>query len=199
MHRSAAARFAGAVAARHGGATRRSSIAMVFRRAERRMRTGVGRRIVLAPHLHFTLVSAMGTATPGAAEQRRSAHAYETPRTATAPSAALMVQRAAARAIRADGSGQAARGSHAAPPAAEIGTGRQLVARSAPPVDRVLRRAEASDSAAARDDGWGAPARQAAMAPRLELTSVEVGRLTDHIVHTIDRRIAAFRERHGRV
>jgi len=32
-----------------------------------------------------------------------------------------------------------------------------------------------------------------------QLTAVELDRLTDHIVHTIDRRIAAFRERQGRV
>jgi hypothetical protein len=39
----------------------------------------------------------------------------------------------------------------------------------------------------------GQPARPAPLSP------VEINRLTDHIVQTIDRRIAAFRERQGRV
>jgi len=49
-----------------------------------------------------------------------------------------------------------------------------------------------------RHDGW--PPRAPMQPARAgQLTAVELDRLTDHIVHTIDRRIAAFRERQGRV
>jgi hypothetical protein len=68
------------------------------------------------------------------------------------------------------------------------------------PPARVLRRrapAVVPAPAPARDEpvvrAAGQPARPVPLSP------VEINRLTDHIVQTIDRRIAAFRERQGRV
>jgi len=68
-------------------------------------------------------------------------------------------------------------------------------------VPRVLRRRNAAPvedaSPPPRDER---SLRFPAQPPRpQQLSPVEVARLTDHIVHTIDRRIAAFRERQGRV
>jgi hypothetical protein len=68
-------------------------------------------------------------------------------------------------------------------------------------ISRVFRKRAAAPveavPAQTRSD-W--PARAAAPSARAaELSPTELSRLTDHIVHTIDRRIAAFRERQGRV
>ena len=71
---------------------------------------------------------------------------------------------------------------------------------AAGPPARVLRRrapAVAPPPAPQRDE----PVVRAAVQPArpAPLSPVEINRLTDHIVQTIDRRIAAFRERQGRV
>jgi hypothetical protein len=72
-------------------------------------------------------------------------------------------------------------------------------ARSTPPA-RVLRRRAplvTPTPAPVRDE----PSTRATVQPPrpIPLSPLEINRLTDHIVHTIDRRIAAFRERQGRV
>jgi hypothetical protein len=76
-----------------------------------------------------------------------------------------------------------------------------LVSRPAPPVHRVLRRQASvatEQTMPPRRDDWGARAAVAPAKP-MDLSPVEMNRLTDHIVQTIDRRVAAFRERRGRV
>ncbi len=75
----------------------------------------------------------------------------------------------------------------------------------APPATRVLRRQPAATAAtapvAAAADSQVAhrPRPAPTPVPRAPtLTSVEMSRLTDQVMHTLDRRLASFRERHGR-
>jgi hypothetical protein len=88
-----------------------------------------------------------------------------------------------------------ARGAPAGDVAAVIGAGMSGA------IPRVLRRRAAAPAGVehteARSD-WTMRAPVPSARPA-QLSPVELSRLTDHIVHTIDRRIAAFRERQGRV
>jgi hypothetical protein len=79
-----------------------------------------------------------------------------------------------------------------------------------PPVPRVVTRGTPNDAsvpsstpdlALRRPDRAPAPSRTPATAPSGSLASFtppELDRLTSHVVNVIDRRLAAYRERHGR-
>jgi len=158
--------------------------------------------ITLAPRIELRLASlerrvvdVAGTATRVEPVERRFV------RTVSAPSTEPLLARAVARAVRDDGpstspSERVARqlARRATPNAAEV----SVRGGAASPQRVVLRRTPVvvESPAPARDDR---PARATPSPRATPLTPVEIDRLTDHIVHTIDRRIAAFRERQGRV
>ena len=97
----------------------------------------------------------------------------------------------------------------AGPPAPRpLGGEQRVIAPSvsiAPPAPQVLRRQPIASAPA--DDGtpsratepWRPmpPASVPAQKPT-PMTPADVSRLTDHVMHTLDRRLAAFRDRHGR-
>jgi hypothetical protein len=158
--------------------------------------------ITFAPRIELRLASVerrvldvAGTATPIAPVERTIVRAV------SARSSEPLLARAIARAVRDDGpstspSDRAARqlARRAAPSVAEVSPR----AGAASPQRVLLRRTPVvvESPAPARDDR---PARVTPSPRATPLTPVEIDRLTDHIVHTIDRRIAAFRERQGRV
>jgi len=207
-----AARFAGAVAARHAGdpgawlrcAVRTSGVARVLLRARRVAVEGARTTLAITPRIELRLAtSGMRAGTDAGLMRERVARvAREVPRTVSGDSAAPMLQRASRRAVREDiqasGPNASARrdlSARTAPSSSEM----PASAPSAPPT-RVLRRRAPSVVAVpapARDE----PVVRAQVQPprAVPLSPVEINRLTDHIVHTIDRRIAAFRERQGRV
>jgi hypothetical protein len=81
--------------------------------------------------------------------------------------------------------------------------------RPAPAIEMVVRRQIAMQPAETplwrsgvrpeSDDGHAVPTRlrKAESTPPIPLTSAELGRLTDQVVNTIDRRFVAYRERRG--
>lgn len=211
MVTSHAAPFADAVAARHRGdpsawlrcSTRTGGVARVLLHRRREVVRSAPASITIAPRIELRLASARARAGDGAPlRMSRVADARRELRTLSAPSAAPMLERAAARFQRDDGqtSRPDARARRSlAPRAVPNADALPTSQRSAAPV-RVLRRrapVPAEPSAPVRDER---PARAAAPLPRaVPLSPVEIDRLTDHIVQTIDRRISAFRERQGRV
>jgi hypothetical protein len=207
-----AARFAGAVAARHAGdpgawlrcAVRTSGAARVLLRRARVVVDRAPAALTIAPRIQLTLATSPSRTGSDARSmhQRSASVARGLPRTVSGPSSGPMLERASRRAVRDDvqpsGPGALVRrdlSPRTTPAAGEMPAG----ASSAPPA-RVLRRrapAVAPAPAPVRDE----PVVRAAVQPprAVPLSPVEINRLTDHIVHTIDRRIAAFRERQGRV
>jgi hypothetical protein len=207
-----AARFADGIAARHAGdpgawlrcAVRTVGVARVLLRRRRVVVAGAPATFVIAPRIELRL--ATGALGAGVAIRpaggRLASVARELPRTVSAPSAMPMLERASRRAVRDDaqvsGPGGRVRRELSARPGPDVGP----MPAGAPPTSpaRVLRRrapAVVPMPAPARDEpvvrASGQPARPVPLSP------VEINRLTDHIVQTIDRRIAAFRERQGRV
>jgi hypothetical protein len=206
-----AARFAGGVAARHAGdpsawlrcTVRTAGSARVLLRRRRIVVAGAPVTFAIAPRIELRLVTTDARRAPGIApvNARAGRVAQEPAPTVSALTAAPMLQRAAWRAARDD--------AQASDPSARVR--RDLSPRPASSADtmpgnaaglpaRVLRRrapAAAPPPAPVRDE----PVVRAAMPPArpAPLSPVEINRLTDHIVQTIDRRIAAFRERQGRV
>jgi hypothetical protein len=211
MGMTCALRFADAVAARHAGdpgawlrcAVRTTGVARVLLRRRAIVAT-TPTTLTIAPRIELRLA----TSRARAEDERRSANdrvahvARELPRTVSAPSAVPMLQRASRRAVRDDaqasGLGAQLRRdplSRAAAAADRIPTG----AASAAPA-RVLRRRAPAVAAAPAPLHDEPHVRAMVQPPRpVPLSPVEINRLTDHIVQTIDRRIAAFRERRGRV
>jgi len=186
---SPSARFAAGVAARYGvgdAAMRSPQLSRVLRRI-RHTAQAAGGRVTFAPHIDVRLASFGRTASDAHLVLRRDMviAARSEHRPIAAASAEPMIQRGrravAARPI------SVAESSPLAPPSTQVP--RVLRRRSVAPVE---------DAAPPlRDERRLRPPAQA---PRpQQLSPVEVARLTDHIVHTIDRRIAAFRERQGRV
>jgi len=208
-------RFAAEVAARYGiGSAGDAStpagvarVTRVFRRLARASVLASAGRFTFAPRISLRLVSLGRGAGQEGARARRSLSLVprEQPHTVSAASQRVLLERSGARARRNDGHGEHAvsAGRHRR---VHAGRGAELVERSgagapAASMTRVLRRRGPAPSppvpAPARDD-WAArsspqPARATPFSP------VEMNRLTDHIMLTIDRRIAAFRERQGRV
>lgn len=203
--------FADAVAARHRGdpaawlrcSTHTGGVARVLLHRRREVVRSAPASITIAPRIELRL--AIARARAGDVTTQRSSRVANVPRelrTLSAPSAAPLLQRAAARAQRDDGQASQAYAlvrRALAPGAAANLDALPTSARSAAPT-RVLRRrapVPAEPSAPPRDER---PARAATQPTRaVPLSPVEINRLTDHIVQTIDRRIAAFRERQGRV
>lgn len=207
-----AARFAGAVAARHAGdpgawlrcAVRTTGVARVLLRPRRVVVAGGPRRLTLAPRIELRLATGATRANidAGTAHARIASVGRAPTRTVSAPSAAPMLQRASRRAVRDDaqssGPGARVRRDLSPRPASDIAS-MPNGASSAPPARVLRRRAPVLVPAPApmRDE----PIVRSMTQPQrpVPLSPVEINRLTDHIVQTIDRRIAAFRERQGRV
>ena len=210
MGMTRALRFAAAVAALHAGdpgawlrcAVRTTGVARVLLRRRAIVAT-TPKTLTIAPRIELRLATSRSRADDGrrSASERVAHVARELPRTVSAPSAAPMLQRASRRAVRDDaqasGPGAQLRRDPLSPTAAAAGRMPAGTA-SAPPARVLRRRAPAVVPAPAplHDE----PHVRATVQPRpVPLSPVEVNRLTDHIVQTIDRRIAAFRERRGRV
>jgi hypothetical protein len=207
-----AARFADAVAARHRGdpgAWQRtgaptSPALRVHLRRQRIVVAGSSASITIAPRIELRLAVTGGRAAgaPESANMDVAGVPRELPRTVSARSAAPILQRANDRSVRDEGEGSRSsarvRRPTATPPAASVDA-LPMSVESAPPA-RVLRRRAplvAAAPAPVRDEP---PLRAVAQPSRpMPLSPVELNRLTDHVVQTIDRRIAAFRERRGRV
>jgi hypothetical protein len=206
-----AARFADAVAARHHGdpgawlrcSTRSAPPARVLLR-RRRVVPAVGHgSITFAPRIELRLaaIGARGGDVAGTAG-RPVVRVLTRPATVSAPSLVPVLRRAGTRGVRDDGRGSSPTGRVRGEPATRSVAGAGAVpagARSTPPA-RVLRRRAplvTPTPAPVRDE----PSTRATVQPPrpIPLSPLEINRLTDHIVHTIDRRIAAFRERQGRV
>lgn len=205
------ARFAGAVAARQAVdpaawlrcSVRTTGTARVLLRRRRLLVAGTPVTFAFAPRIELRLA----TSASAARDVHRFAGEHVArstrvqPRTVSASSAAAMLRRAGSRTVRDDAHGsepsaRVRRALSSRPPAhADV-----MPADAFGPPARVLRRratTAAPPPAPQRDEpvvrATGQPARPAPLSP------VEINRLTDHIVHTIERRIAAFRERQGRV
>ena len=212
---SRTARFSTAVAARYPRAVgdvrtgaRITSVARVLQRLTRATAPASLTRVTFAPRISLRLASLGGSPDDASRGSRRivSPVPQDLPKTVSSASRHGMVERSRARSERddtyvagAEGAGRSRR--------VHVGRGAAFVERTGtdlatPPVPRVLRRRAPAPSAVpaapVRDD-W--PPRSAAPQPSrpAPLSPVEMNRLTDHIVLTIDRRIAAFRERQGRV
>ena len=208
---TATRRFADGVAARHAAdpaawlrcAVRTAGVARVLLR-RRRLVAAAPATVTLAPRIELRLA----TRAPRVDDEGRSTReriasvAPELPRTVSARSAAPMLLRASRRIVRDDAQSSSSsarvRRDLSSRPSPDVGT-MPTSTESAPPA-RVLRRRApvvAPAPAPVRDE----PIVRAAVQPArpVPLSPVEINRLTDHIVQTIDRRIAAFRERQGRV
>ena len=212
MERTGAARFAGAVAARHAGdpgawlrcAVRTTGVARVLLRPRRTVIAGAPATIAFAPRIELRLARSGPRDVFGAwtAQARKTRVAREPVRTVSAPSAAPMLLRAVRRTVRDDApsSGPDARVRRELSSRSSSAADRVASHTEPSPPARVLRRrapAVVAAPAAARDESVvRTPVQPARPVP---LSPVEINRLTDHIVQTIDRRIAAFRERQGRV
>lgn len=189
------ARFAAAVAGRHGRRAARVPAAPVV--------PLVGRRapVVVHRHLAWSTRVAVHVARP---ESRRREPGI--PLVATSAPAARVARglaplaeprrdapaeriRAAARRIEAGPPGAVPASSVARPPG-----GAPVVPRVPTVVRRVRPTAPAGDHPAAP----AARARGPAAATPVELSPVEVGRVTEHVLRTLDRRVVALRERQGR-
>ena len=209
---TATGRFADGVAARHAAdpaawlrcAVRTADVARVLLRRRRLIVATAPATVTLAPRIELRLA----TRAPRVDDEGRSTReriasvAPGLPRTVSARSAAPMLLRASRRIVRDDAQSSSSsarvRRDLSARPSPDVGT-MPTSTESAPPA-RVLRRRApvvAPAPAVVRDE----PIVRAAAQPArpVPLSPVEINRLTDHIVHTIDRRIAAFRERQGRV
>ena len=206
-----AARFAEAVAARHTGdpgawlrcAMGAVGAPRVLLRRRRVGTVGAPATITIAPRIELRLATTGARVEGGErAEGARAASVCREPaRTVSASTAVPMLQRAAVRGVRHDGpeSGVATR-ERPAIATRHAGVGAMPATTESTPSARVLRRRAPTIAAApapVRDE----PSVRAVTQPSraVPLSPVEVNRLTDHIVQTIDRRIAAFRERQGRV
>jgi hypothetical protein len=192
------ARFAAGVAERHTVAALRARAARrVFTRMPRLpVRLGGG-RLLLAVSVGLRLESRAANTERLVVPRPRIATVIQAvPSTRSSAPIEPLVRRSAARATREDG--RTARvqriAAHVGRPTPEPAPSRAVV----PPVRRVHRSA-----VVAVEQPPTAPARRDTWTPRpntpTSLSATEIGRLTDHIVETIDRRIAAFRERRGRV
>jgi hypothetical protein len=207
-----AARFADGIAARHAGdpgawlrcAVRAAGVARVLLRRRSVVVAGAPANVTIAPRIELRLAtSALRTGDAVRPGGRHLASVpRELPRTVSAPSAVPMLERASRRAVRDDAqaSGPGGRVRRDLSPRSVPDIGPMPAGAQPTPPARVLRRrapAVVPAPAPARDEpvvrAAGQPARPAPLSP------VEINRLTDHIVQTIDRRIAAFRERQGRV
>lgn len=205
-----AARFADVVSARHAGdpgawlrcAVRTTGVARVLVRRRWVIATRPT-ALTIAPSIELRLA----TPQTRADDIRRPANgrfahvARELPRTVSAPSAAPMLARAGRRTVRDD--------THASSPETQM---RRVLSSSAvgdpgprppsttsAPPARVLRRRTPTVAPAPAPVREEHHVRPIVQPPRtVPLSPVEINRLTDHIVQTIDRRIAAFRERQGR-
>jgi hypothetical protein len=185
----AGARFAAAIMSRHPharGAVR--PVARVLRRAGGavlRFSTG---RFTFSPRLEVAL---------------RAFGRLREPQTVTTTATAPLAVRSLARAVRDEGAVSRTAGrvprTHAGRASDPARAQAEGLAPSRP-VPRVLRRHAPTVTQPAepvrRDEGSSRPSAHA-VRPQ-PLSPVEMERLTDHIVLTIDRRIAAFRERQGR-
>jgi hypothetical protein len=200
---SSPATFAAGLAARHGVAespVRMPPLSRVFRRMRRSV-ARVGCTVTFAPRIDVRVASFGRRTNDVHVAVRRNVVIAARPehRPISAQSAESMIQRANMRALRVDGGEVRPSRSLSAP---SIGVAERSAFASSPTqVPRVLRRRSIAPveepSAPPRDER---SLRLTAPTPRAQqLSPVEVARLTDHIVQTIDRRIAAFRERQGRV
>ena len=212
MEPSGAARFAGTVLARHAGdpgawlrcAVRTTGVARVLLRPRRIVVAGAPATVNFAPRIELRLATSRARAgfDAGRAHARMQSVVREPARTVSAPSAAPMLQRARRRAVRDDApsSDPDARVRREIPSRSSTATHRIASQPESSAPARVLRRrapAVVPAPAPVRDEPVvRAPVQPARPVP---LSPVEINRLTDHIVQTIDRRIAAFRERQGRV
>ena len=206
-----AQRFADAVAARHAGdpgawlrcAVRTTGVARVLLRRRAIIAT-TPMSLTIAPRIELRLATSRARAD----DERRStnervAHvARELPRTVSAPSAVPMLQRASRRAVRDDAQAPGPGAQLRRDPSSRAATaaGRMAAGTASAPPARVLRRRAPAVAPAPAPLHEEPHVRAMVQPPRsVPLSPVEVNRLTDHIVQTIDRRIAAFRERRGRV
>jgi len=182
---SSSVTFAAGVAHRHsvgGSATWLPQLSRVLRRMHRSIVVHNDGRATFAPHIDVRIASFGRSTSKAPLALRRdvviASRAEHRP--LSAQSAEPMIQRSSARAIRSDRK-------------------RDRLLGTSPVVATLLRRAAAvaeDASPSARDER---SVRLSAQPQRpQQLSPVEVARLTDHIVHTIDRRISAFRERQGR-
>ena len=196
--------FAAGIAARHviGEAPMRlPQLSRVLRRMRGSIVTRTGGNVTFAPHIDVRLAAFGRTTSDAHLVARRDGviTGRTEHRTVSAPSAEAMIQRSSVRSVRSDEAAARSRRAFGAPPA--VLAERSPFVLSTTQVPRVLRRR----GVAPVDDASPPPRderslRLPSQPPRpQQLSPVEVARLTDHIVHTIDRRIAAFRERQGRV
>jgi hypothetical protein len=203
--RSAPARFAAGVVARVGARTAPAHaprLARVYQRNARVLASREGGHFTFAPRIDVRFATfGRRTHEPALAVARMlpvAARVVARPVSATVTQD--LVERSRARAARDDGGSTRARRTMAVH---VDGGGAEPMPREATRpavVARVLKRrlpVVADPAAPATSPEWGARTASPPRAP--QLTAVDVSRLTDHIVHTIDRRIAAFRERQGRI
>jgi hypothetical protein len=198
-------RFVATIAARHGAGTRRAL--RLARTVVRGMRVAIARggdRVTIAPRIELRVVSVARAAGTTAAGAHASMPAAErtAPRTLSAPSMEPLLSRSRARGVREESAASPnAIVTRALARSGDAPVERTTPAAPAPPIPRVLRRhapVTIEPPQPARHDGWP-PRSPMPPARAAQLTPVELDRITDHIVHTIDRRVAAFRERQGRV
>lgn len=209
----ASARFAVGVAARYGvtgfamhssSAMRMPPVSRIFQRLRRVVVTGVNGGVTFAPRLDVRITTFGRRSSEAQLSARHDVVAVGArlhQRLVSAASAEAIVQRSHARTVRNEVSDSGAR-SRRTRGAASVSVAEQYAPpRSTTQVSRVLRRrapATADEVSPPTHQERGARMQTSQPRPQ-QLSPVEVARLTDHIVHTIDRRIAAFRERQGRV
>jgi len=196
------AQFAAGVTERYGGPNTLPlpQLSRVLQRMRRIVVTRGGGSVTFAPRIDVRAASFGRRASEAPLVARTAIVVAPRPeeRTVSAPSAEPMIQRSQARTVRSDGTaGRAHRTLSATPNRV---AGQIALPPSTTQVQRVLRRR----APAVVEDAPHAPRdertiRLPAQPRAQQLSPVEVARLTDHIVHTIDRRIAAFRERQGRM
>lgn len=191
---------------------RRTPLARVLRRAVRAMpRRAAPPGVTFAPVLRFTIVAGQREEASGRiAAHPRDARVPSVARVLTAPPPAFReplapsalagsatVARAVARGSRShgDASGVTAR----ARTGTTVPAREHFASRTAHPVARVLRtQAPMTDATIEREAVRSVPGRPSRATVPPTLSALEVSRLTEHVLRTMDRRISAFRERQGR-
>ena len=195
-----AAQFAAGVAERYGGPNtqRLPQLSRVLQRMRRIVVASGGGSVTFAPRIDVRVASfgRHASEAPLVARSAMVVVARSTPRTVSAPSSEPLLRRSLTRTVRSEGNSN--RNLVTAPSGAPE---RSAPSPTATQVERVLRRrasAVVEDLPLVQRDERSM--RVPSQPPRpQQLSPIEVARLTDHIVHTIDRRISAFRERQGRV
>jgi hypothetical protein len=205
-----AARFADAVSARHAGdpgawlrcAVGAGGVARVLLRRPRVVASGARSRFTIAPRIELRIATGSRTGHTSPADRGSGRRERELPRTVSAPSAAPILLRASARAMRDDGRAAepSVRARGVVAPALLVNAGATPTGAGPATPARVLRRRPPAVVPVPAPMEAAPSVRPGVQQPRtVSLSPIEINRLTDHIVQTIDRRIVAFRERQGRV